>query len=123
MLKHYVTFDTPGFLFPETRSVEVTERDPSAIDWPENAYACVFWDREERMVVGELLLGPAKNKSGRYLRGVPYTAQQLGTANLKPEDLRILQANMEGNGYTHVVLCPPGNWQPLLDTDTLIEVA
>jgi hypothetical protein len=119
---HYVTWDYPGLVFPEEKSESIATRDVEALTIPDGVYAFRFWDREERLVNGEVLKGAAKNRSGRYVLGVVYSLDEIkdNIPQLGESDHRVLLTNMEVNKYAHVVRCPAGNWQPLLDTDVLI---
>ena len=115
MTKTYVEIFYPGSLFPESKVREVKDRTP--IDLPSGAFAFSFFDQEETIVKGEILVGKQKNRSGRFYAGELFT---LAEVKEKFPESRILISNMENNGYAKVVKTVRGNFQPFMPEDTML---
>lgn len=116
MIIHYIEFVYAGSFLSETIPVRISKRefkDPL----PQGAYAYSFFDQEEVEIDGEVLKGPPKNRSVRYIKGDVYDLEQV---KAEIPDSRILISNMENNGYDKVVKCSQG-FIPLNKTDILIS--
>jgi len=106
MIKHYVDFDTPGFILPER---EVETRRPSEVkDIPKNTYSMTFFDREEVDANGETLRGKKKNVSPRILFGTKYDLKGLEKLGYSEKDR--LYRNIKWS-YKFAVKCITGHWQ------------
>lgn len=117
MLKHYVEFDTPGVLLPETEVREVKTRFPADLEnIPEYTYAINFFDQQEVTKQGEVLTGSPKNKSPRIVFGQVYTKDQLLELGFT-EDSHLYHNAYNSEGK--VIKCIAGNWQPW-DKDWII---
>ena len=112
MLKHYVEFDTPGTLFPETEVRQVNTRIPARLSRiPKYTYAIEFFDREEITQKGEALIGKAKNRSHRIVFGKVFTKEELPAQGF--DEHSILYSNATSASDDGKVLkCITGNWQP-----------
>jgi len=118
MIKHYVNFDTPGALLPETVTRQVRTRIPARLrNIPTGTYAITFWDREEQRHNKETLVGERKNHSKRILFGETYTPEQI--KEIYGEDT--LYRNIVRNGWSKGVYCIAGNWQPLQDGEIALS--
>jgi hypothetical protein len=107
--KHYVTFYYPGSFFDEEETRPVKRRgEVGAI--PRGAFGYQEWDREERTIDGEKLLGKPKNHGPLTYFGEEFTAEQVAAL---PGDHAILLSNMRGNDYERVVRTIRGNWKPV----------
>jgi len=116
MEKHYVEFMYPGALVTETSVQEVSARDPTKIEAPENCFGYRFFDRVEGEIDGEAVVGKPKNYSGVHYFGTVKTLD-----DIKGEmPGSILQRNMEGNGWDKVVQTRMGNYQPLTVEDVVL---
>lgn len=114
MKKFYIEFDYPGALFAETQTKPY---DGTTIVWPEFAYAYKIGYREEIVQEKETLVGNM-TWGKRVLRGKIYSLEQIKE---KFPEAKILIENMEINGWDNVVRCPSGNFQPILDGETVVE--
>ena len=120
-----VVYDLPGFFVSEQFSRVVDIRDPrrAAESAPQNAYTFTFHDIVEATVLVEgqetTVRSKPINVSGRYfIDGERLNIHQVG---MLPGDHRVLLDNMRGNGWTHVVRCRTGNYQPFEDGDQIIR--
>lgn len=121
---HYVEFDEPGMLFPETSARRVKTRIPASLmSIPKNTFALNYYDREEICHNKEKLLGDRKNRSPRILFGEAVDIAWLKRMNtIENGKYRILISNIKCNsddGRT-AVNCITGNWQALLKDDILL---
>jgi hypothetical protein len=122
MLKHYVTYASPGLLFDNFEEREVPTRDPETAlrNMPPNAFSFQFYSRTEKKVDGELLVGEEKDFSPTYYVGKVYTLDEVKKEFGNNDSYRILIQNMEGNDYQKVVLCRTGNWKPFIEDKTIV---
>lgn len=119
MLKHYVEFDMPGALFPETTVRLVKDRIPAHIEKvPKYTFALNYFDREEQTFDGEVLLGEHKNKSVRILFGTRYDLAGLRKLGYSKKDA--LYRNIAGS-FPFGVKCITGNWQPASRNDIVLD--
>ncbi len=110
MIKHYVSFDTPGVFFPETETRRVTIRIPSRLKRiPKYTYAIEYFDREEVAKNGETLSGKSRNKSTRIIFGKVFTKDELLKAGFGRHTPLYHNAD---NSDGKVIKCITGNWQP-----------
>ena len=110
MLKHYVEFDTPGTLFPETEVRQVKTRIPAELKRiPKYTYAIEFFDREEITKGKETLVGKAKNRARRIVFGKVFTKEELFAEGFNEHSPLYHNAN---NTNGNVIKCITGNWQP-----------
>jgi hypothetical protein len=128
-----VEYLMPSLMFPEEGYIDVDHRDPQRAlgQVPENAYTFRFYALTYLSAVSELgeevELPPTRSEvSGWYYPGGSVydlaTIQQLD--RMHPDgEYRVLASNMQGNGYTEVVRCRTGNWQPFEPADELLPVA
>ena len=117
MLKHYIEFLTPGIILSESSSEEVDHRDPALVKLPENSFGFRFYDREEKEVEGELLVGEPKNFTPWSIQGEVFT---LASIKERFPDERILISNVERN-YGRVCKTKFGQFIPLGEKDLVIE--
>ena len=118
MLKHFVEFWYLGSLFSEHFDSEIGERIPELVTVPDKAYAYRFYDQEQEVVDGKLIIGENKNYSGFTYFGKIYTLEEV--KEQFPE-YGILIGNMERNNWTRVVHTCSNTWNPLEEADTVIE--
>lgn len=118
MTKHYVAFKYPGVFFPETSVIEIKSRDEK-FDIPKGCYGYHFFDQEEIEHNGEILTGEVKNESGTTFFGKKYSIDDIRKNH--PEKGTLIR-NLISNGYKFAVDTVTGNWQPVDDEDTVIEV-
>jgi hypothetical protein len=125
----YATIYYPGILFSESSTIKVRSFNPQTvlkkIKKEKSAFAFQFSERKEQGSGKERLTGSSKDVGPKYYIGEVLTAEQI----VKLEgDYGILISNMKCNGWTHVVRCRAGNWQPLdpgdvvFDTKTLKQI-
>jgi hypothetical protein len=118
MLEHYVEFNEPGALLPESSSHSVKDRIPAHLGkLPENTYALHYYDREKVKKGNETLTGKAKKKSPRIVFGVVKTLEDIGKERGTNNPL---YRNIEREKTKKGILCNMGNWQPLLKDDIVI---
>jgi hypothetical protein len=112
----YVEYQHPGSFYSEDESRAVDGRDPqrAAADAPDSAFAFAFYevitaavtvDREKV----ELRSRARRRSATYYIDGE--VLDEHGVASL-PGDHQILLSNMRGNGWSFVVKCRTGNFQP-----------
>lgn len=120
MIVHYVDFDTPGALFPETETRKVSSRIPAELqNIPNNTYAISYSSREEITKNGKKLVGDYTNESVRILFGNIYTLKMLKEAGF--DEHSILYRNVSNSGVKgKVIKCITGNWQPLMKKDIIL---
>ncbi len=117
-LKHYVEFRFPGVMFSESSAQPISERDPSKVQAPRDAFAYSFFDRQEYTAQdGEILVGAPRNRSGTYYFGKAMTLQDV-RREIPNSDA--LQDNMKYNGWKKVVRTRRGNFQPLKEDDVIL---
>lgn len=116
MIQQYVTFLFPGSLFPNERSQKISNREEK-FDIPNGCFAYYFWERQETELNGEILYSDQRNKSGRFYFGKAMTAQEI-EATIPDAD--ILLKNMKYNNWLVVVKTRVGNFQPLMENDTIV---
>lgn len=125
----YVTLLYPGAFFPEESSRQVASRDPEAVarEADPGVFAFYFYDVAVTTAVVDgqerKMASAGFSQSGRYyIDGESMTAAELlqwsATAG---GDHRILRSNMEANGWERMVRCRTGNFQPLLDGDSVVS--
>ena len=123
MLKTYVDYSEPGFLFAESEVKEIESRsiELALKMMPKNCYAFRFYSVEVVEQGGETLRGAAKNYSGwfypggerRHWKSIPNT----------PEN-QILISNIKYNGLQgYGILTRMGNWQWWQKGDKIIAMS
>jgi hypothetical protein len=130
--KHMAKYLIPGSFFPEEETRRLPERSVEAAvaAAPEGAYCFTFYDVAvpDFEVPPEFTLIPkALDKSlGRYyLGGVVYTVEELRVLAAQEGDPRrydVLIANVEQD-EGKAIRCRPGNWQPFMSCDEIVDVA
>ena len=118
MKKTFVTFLSPGIMFPEYETVEVLSRDIDELDIPDNVYAFHFFDRIEEEIDGVVLKSEALNESPRYL----YNGRVMSRSEIMVEvpNNKILLSNMESNGWYYMFRSHLGNFQPIWEDDIIV---
>lgn len=124
-LEYLATYLMPGAFFPEETTKRLDAYDPheAAAKAPENAYCFTIAQRPKAPDLGPdfWVTGRIHNRSKRfYLGGRVYAEPEV--AALSHVQHPGLLANMQGNHWSHMILCRTGNWQPFMDGDTLLEV-
>lgn len=118
-------YNMPGAFFPEEDAITVATRDPQAAlaKLPPSAYAFRFvtlvYLTTTTELGDEVELPPTRTDvSGWYYPdGILY---DVGAVEAMGDSLRILAANMRGNGWPTVVRCRTNNWQPFEAGDQLL---
>lgn len=127
--KTFVQFFYRGIFVSEISTREVEDRNVSKIvsmiGVPEGAFGFKFfdilssfakidgYDKEIEMKSAPLNLSPM-----HYYQGIVYTIEDIKHQFSKE---KILISNLEGNGHKKAILCRTGNWQPLEDSDILVD--
>ena len=112
----HVEFMHPGSFFAESSSQPVARRElPEAMPGRVTGYR--FFTRQEAVIGGEKLVGPAKDFSPWTYFGIEYSAEQVQA--MAGDRYRILRDNVRINGYKRMVQTTYGSWYPLHDGDTV----
>lgn len=119
-IEHYVEFYYPGFLFCETESKKVKERDFTKIKLPKGCYGFRFYDIASEKKKEIALTSHRLNISGMFFTGEIWSLQDVKE---KLPDSKILISNMECNGWDKVVKTRMGNMLPFEKDDVLLEVS
>src|SRR5688572_3005691 len=120
----YIEYLLPGAFLPEEDTRAVPNRDPrrDAAEAPAGAFAFTYHDVVTATVAagGEQVAtaSPPRNRSGRYY----LDAEELTAADVAalPGYHRILLDNMRCAGWSTVVRCRTGNFQPKAPGDVLV---
>lgn len=128
-MKYYAHYLIPGMLFPEeaTRELDVRSVELAVAKAPASAYCFTLYETADPPATRDPdydVTPRRKNESKRYyLGGRVFTPDEVKeVAARDPERHYALVENMEGNGWTRMIKCRPGNWQPFEEGDTLIEM-
>lgn len=121
---HMAEYLTPGIVVPEEYQERLDARSPSEAlsRAPDNAYCFVLYDLPDAEGVeapeGFKLVPQRRDVSDRYyIGGKVYTLEQVTAMG---PDKDILASNMHSNGWSRVVHCRTGNWQPLGPGDVVL---
>lgn len=115
--KYYIRWFSPGAFVADTHDFELENKEDIP-ERPNGCYAYQTFERVEKMVDGELLLGGKKKFSPVTYYGQEFTKNE---AKQYPEATHILLMNMETNGWTRMVRTIYGQWLPLREGDGVIS--
>lgn len=124
MIKHFVTFSSPGTFFSEERTLEIDSWDAAkAVEMSKGiverynatpfAFRFTTRGRSEEELDSKIIA-----MSNRYYLGG--TAMTVEDVKREVPDSKILVSNMELNGWERVIKTPFGNIQPLHDGDVIL---
>ncbi len=122
--KTYATFFFAGSFFSEESRIEVDNREVESLEIPKGCFAVQFHDIKtaEIDINGTMVKAYSDpvNKSGK----VYIDADVLNRAEVaeKEGENAIVVRNMEGSGWSQVVLCRTGNYQPFLEGDRVVNL-
>jgi len=106
----YVRFYSPGSFCANNWTAEVQSADPTAVAWPENAYAFTLHERVDVLDGPERFEGNPQQVGPMYYHpGSTVKTQAEIAAKDDPRD-RILLRNMECNRWPAVIYSRWGNW-------------
>jgi hypothetical protein len=113
----YVRFLSPGSFCANEWTMPVESADPSAVVWPENAYAFTIHERVDMRDGAETFKGEAKQIGPVYYHpdSKVVTKEEIA-AKGDPRD-RILLSNMQCNGWPAVIESRWGNWPQPYEAD------
>ena len=113
----YVRFLSPGSFVANEWTMPVESADPSAVVWPDNAYAFTIHERVDMLDGQETFKGEAKQIGPVYYHpNSRIDTQAVVAARGDPRD-RILLENMECNGWPAVIYSRWGNWPQPYEAD------
>lgn len=118
-VKTYVEFLHSGRKGIECSVREVPSREIGELVIPQDAIGFIFFEEKSTQEDGVTMKSSRLDPSGIY-----YLGGRLMTLNEVRRELpyaRDLIANMIGEGARFVIQCPPGNFMPFRDSDTLIS--
>jgi hypothetical protein len=110
-----ISYSIAAGFFPETYTADISERSAAAAFTvlPPEAYSFYFYKVDTDLPeVGEhfrVESVPFDKSPTHYVDGVVYTKADVEKMG---DEMRILLSNMEGNGWSHVIKCNTGGWQP-----------
>ncbi len=115
MLKHYVTYLTPGFLFSTTSTEEIPQRNDESLNIPCNCYGYELFDRYESIVNGVFCTSKKQNVSGVHYFG---EIQSLDDLAVDIPDSKLYE-DMRNFGFKEVVRTKMGTYH-LLSVDDIV---
>lgn len=115
--RYYAHFLAPGSFVAENWTVEVASADPRAVHWPDNAYAFTLHSQDEIVYEGVTYRADRKQIGKTYYHP-DSKVESLEQVRKNPNATRILLANMEGNGWSHIVWSRWDNWPQDFDPAT-----
>ena len=119
----FARFYAPGSFVANDWTAPVKTLDPAAVKWPENAYAFTLHERVDVIDGPETFTGKAKQVGPMYYHP-DSKIETLAEVKAKRPDSRTLIANMECNGWSHIVWSRWGNWpQPFDATEACVLAA
>ena len=113
-----VTFLYPGAFCADTSTVEVQSLDPSAVVWPERAYAFTLHQRQEITCDGQVFKGETTQIGPTYYHP-DSKVESLDEVKLNPKATSILISNMGCNGWTHIIWSRWGGWPQPFDASKM----
>ena len=121
MQKHsklYVEFQTPGIMFADMWTEDVSSTDPNDVKWPENAYAFRMYSRESIEEGGEVFMAHPKQIGKTYYHpdSKVRTLREVQMMD-KDGEHKILISNMKGNKWDAVVFTRWGNFPQPYDKE------
>lgn len=118
MIKHFVEFDEPGILFPETSSREVKDTIPANLkNIPKYTYAISYYDLEVVKSNGRIARSEPFNRTIRILFG---TALSLKDIQREHGESSTLYRNLVSNHWPSAVKCITGNYQPKIKGEIVL---
>jgi hypothetical protein len=113
----YVRFFSPGSFCANEWTMPMKSVDPSAVVWPDTAYAFTMHERVDMLDGPETFKGEAKQIGPMYYHPDSRVATQADVAARGDPRDRILVSNMEGNGWPAVIYSRWGNWPQPYEAD------
>lgn len=105
----YVTFLSPGSFVANESTREVKSPDPRNVAWPDSAYAFTMHRREDVIDGGAVYHGKPEQIGPTYYHPAS-KVESIDEVRLNPNASGVLIANMENNGWTHIIWSRWGNW-------------
>lgn len=117
-IKRWVRFWMPGAFFGESRDVDLPiYTEPSAVKWPDDAYAFTLHERTEIVDDdGARYLGKPQQLGPMFFHP-DSQVMTLAEVELDPRATKILLDNMRVNGWDRIVWSRWGNWPQQFDPE------
>lgn len=118
----YVRFLAPGSFVANDWTKEVRTADPTAIEWPENAYAFTMHERVDVVDGPEVFKGEVRQIGPMYYHPDSKIETQAEAA-LNKNSTSTLLSNMRCNGWDRIVWSRWGNWPQPFDATKAVVMA
>lgn len=110
----FVQFFAPGAIVAESWTHNIPCPDQKQIKWPDHAYCCRIYQRED-VVDGKNVYRGEPKKIGPLWFHPDSKVETLAEVRKNGKATSTLISNMEINGWTHIVWSRWGNWPQPFD--------
>lgn len=120
ILKHFVTFYSPGSFCADTWTEDVCDVSPDKIKFPDRAYYFTMHKQEDVVDGATVYKGESKQVGPRYYHP-DSKVETLEQVRINPKASKTLIENMEYNRWEKIVWSRWGNWpQPFDDAKDVV---